>query len=74
MGNFARGLFIGCWKSEEEWFWPFKPFSNLKTTFCEYWTSIKIKISMTCMYRVQSQNKNGTGAMNKPKNEAVTGI
>ena len=32
----------------EEGFWWFKPFSKLKTAFCDYWTSIKIKISMTC--------------------------
>ena len=36
------------WLQAEEWFWPFEPFSNLKTTFCEYRTLIKIKISMTC--------------------------
>ena len=29
------------------WFWPSEPFSKLKTDFCEYWTSIKIKINMT---------------------------
>ena len=47
-------FFIGWLESEEEWIWTFEPFSNLKTTFCKYWTSIKIKISMTV---------NGTGAM-----------
>ena len=26
------GFFIRCWESEEEWFWPFEPFSKLKTT------------------------------------------
>ena len=37
VGNFRgnwkfcwRESFIGCWKSDEEWFWPFKPFSKLK--------------------------------------------
>ena len=31
MGNFAgRGTFMCWWKSEEEWFWPFKPFLELK--------------------------------------------
>ena len=30
--------------------WPFKPFSKLKTTG-KSWTSIKIKISMTCVYK-----------------------
>ena len=29
----------------------FDSFSKLKTTFCQYWTSIKIKISMTCMFK-----------------------
>ena len=37
--------------SEREWFWPLKSFSKLKTTFCEYWTLIKIKTSMTCEYK-----------------------
>ena len=32
---------------EEKWFWQFEPFSKLKTAFCEYWTSDKIKISVT---------------------------
>ena len=37
MGNFAGGNFlIGWWKSEEECFWPFEPFSKLKTTFGKY--------------------------------------
>ena len=38
----------------EEWFWPAEPFSKLKTTFWNYWTSIKIKISMTCQCWTQS--------------------
>ena len=46
-----------------------EPFSNLKTAFCEYWTLIKIKISMNCVQRVQNENKNGTGAMATTKNE-----
>ena len=29
----------------------FEPFSKLKPTFCKYWTSIKIKIVMTCVYK-----------------------
>ena len=29
-------------------------FSKLKPAFCKYWTSIKIKISMNCVYRVWS--------------------
>ena len=41
MGNFAGGFLC-----------PFELFSKLKTTFCKYWTYIKIKVSMTCMYQV----------------------
>ena len=46
--NFAEE-FYGWWEPEQEWFWRFKPFSMLKTGFCEYWISIKIKISMICV-------------------------
>ena len=41
----------GWWGPEKEWFWPFEPFLKWKTVFCEYWTSIKIKISMICVYK-----------------------
>ena len=37
------GFFIGCYKSDEEWFWPFKSFKP--------WTLVKINISMTCVYK-----------------------
>ena len=57
MGNWGRLIFI---------FWTYL---NLKTAFCEYWTLIKIKISMNCVQRVQNENKNGTGAMATTKNE-----
>ena len=43
-------FFIERWKYEEEWIWPFKPFSKLKTTG-KSWRFIKIKISMTCVYK-----------------------
>ena len=46
VGNFL----IGCWEPKEAWFWPFGRFLKLKT-FCKYWTSIEIKISMTCVYK-----------------------
>ena len=36
---------------KEEWFWQSELFSKLKTAFCAYWTSIQIKISMTCVSR-----------------------
>ena len=48
VGNFALGiLFTGeRWKFDKE-FWPFKSFLVLKTTFCKFWTWVKIRISMT---------------------------
>ena len=46
--KFCWGIFFtGQWEPEEELFWPIIPFSKLKIAFCEYWTSIKTKISMT---------------------------
>ena len=52
IGNFAGGIFfIEWWESDKKWFWTFETFSKLKTRFCKYWTSIKIKTSMTCMYK-----------------------
>ena len=40
------GNFFSEWREpEDEWFWWFETFSKLKTAFCEYWTSIKIKIN-----------------------------
>ena len=44
MRNFARG-------SGEEWFWPLVPFSERKTTFSIYLTSIKTKISTNFEYK-----------------------
>ena len=41
-------FFTKWWEPGEEWFWPFEPFAKLKIGFCEYWTSNKIEISMTC--------------------------
>ena len=46
-----RYIFIGWWEPKKERFWLFEPFSKLKTTFCKYWTLIKIKISMTRVYK-----------------------
>ena len=58
--NFGRGGGGGRgavgWESDEEWLWPFEPFSNLITTFCIYWTSIKTKVSMTFVYK-ECENK-----------------
>ena len=42
-------FFTGWREPEYEGFWQFEPFSKLKATFCEYWTSVKIKINMTCV-------------------------
>ena len=41
--------FNGWWEPEEEWLWPLKLFLKLKSVFCKQGTSIKIKISMTCV-------------------------
>ena len=57
VGNFVgREFFYQVngteWSAPDEVsFWPFKLFSKLKTIFCKYWLSIKIKISMTCVYK-----------------------
>ena len=51
-------------------------FSKLKTAFCEFWTSIKIKISMNCAYK-ESEIKTKiiyTGAMAAAKNEVLFGL
>ena len=45
-----EGFFVGLWESKE-WFWLIKPFSKLKESLCKYRTSIKMKISMTCVYK-----------------------
>ena len=37
------------WRQSGKWFWWFEPFSKLKAAFYEYWTLLKIKISMTCL-------------------------
>ena len=45
----GRNFFTGWWECEEDLFLQFKLFLELKTPFYEYWTSVKIKISMTCV-------------------------
>ena len=44
---FARreNFFTRSWEPEEEWFWTFEPFAELKTA------SFKIKISITCVHK-----------------------
>ena len=50
--KFCWGCYFTGWsEAEEEWFWLFEPFSELQRTFCKYWASIKIKISITCVYK-----------------------
>ena len=57
VGNFVgREFFYQVngteWSAPEEvLFWPFKLFSKLKKIFCKYWLSVKIKISITCVYK-----------------------
>ena len=49
--NFAGGLFyrlVGTWG---EVILTIRTFSKRKATFCEHWTPIKIKISMTYVYK-----------------------
>ena len=46
------------WMEPEEWFLRLQHFSKLKKAFCEYWTSIKIKIKMTYLskeYQVKTK-------------------
>ena len=44
----------------------------MSATFCKYWTSIKIKISMTCVHK-ENEVKNGAGAMNTAKKKFSLG-
>ena len=46
-GNFFYWV-VGIWEGMILTIWTFL---KLKVTFCEYWTLIKIKISITCMYK-----------------------
>ena len=50
--KFRWGVFfywvVGIWGRVNFTIWTF---SRVKTTFCKYWTSIKIKINMTCVYK-----------------------
>ena len=55
--------FFTRWRErEEDWFLRFEPFSKLKTTFCEYWTSITIKINIACVskeYKIKTKMEQG---------------
>ena len=60
--NFTGGRVTRWREPEEEWFWWFEPFSMLKTAFHECWTSIKIKINMTCVlreYKIKTKMEQG---------------
>ena len=61
-----EGIFvIGSWNLKRSDF----DNSRLKTFFCEYWTSIKSKITMACVYKEYQIQKNGTGENNTVKCE-----
>ena len=51
--------------------WQIKPFSKLETSLCKYWTSIKTKVSMRCMYKKYKDKITmvQAGAINAAKNE-----
>ena len=57
---------MGWWESDVEWLRTFKPFSNLKTTFCIHWASTKKSVQ-----RVWKYNQNGTGVMTTAKNKVL---
>ena len=68
---FTGGDFFTEWREpEQEWLWRFEPFSKLARAFCEYWTSIKIKINMTCVFKeYEIKTKiNRAGSMTTAKN------
>ena len=48
-------------------------FLKLRTAFCEYWISIKVKISMTCVRKEYEIKTNGTGAMTTAKKDFFKG-
>ena len=52
MERFAGGEFFYWVVGSDKWFCQIESFSKLQTTFYIYWTSIKVKISMTCKYKV----------------------
>ena len=49
LGTAGGIFFTRWWEPDKEWLWWFENFSKLKTAFCEYWTSIKTKISVICV-------------------------
>ena len=58
-----------------------RKFLKLKAAFCEYWTSIKIKISMICVSieyeiktKIQDYRSKSTGAMTTAKNDVFISL
>ena len=51
IGNFAGGIFYWVVRIWEEKILNIGTFFKEKTRFCKYWTSIKIQISMTCIFK-----------------------
>ena len=45
----------------------------VKVTFCKHWTTIKMKISMTCLHR-EYKVKNGSGAGAIAKTDFFIGL
>ena len=45
------GIFYWVKRTQGEVILTIRTFFKLKTAFCEYWASIKIKINMTCLYK-----------------------
>ena len=48
--NFAVGDFFYWVVRTEKWFLWSEPFSKVKTAFCEYWTSIEIKLTWRFLF------------------------
>ena len=68
IGNFAEcELFYRVVGTSGDVLLTIQTFFKVKTAFHEYWASVKIKISMTCVYTVWNWNKKGTGAMTTAK-------
>ena len=51
------GIFLSSEGNLRQWFQRLEPFSKLKTAFCEYWTSIKIKINMSKEYEIKKMEQ-----------------
>ena len=63
MENIAGGFFVGWLQSDKDWFWPFEPFSMLKT-FCKTLIKIKLAWPVCTEYEIK---------MSSAKNEVLLG-